>query len=150
MAWSDQVSESRSGFLERRLAAISSIESVKGDSIYSFSGHIRYAVADDHRQLHIKEYSVRGTHLDGPDLGSIEYCARGGWQTEVASDRSFQVHAEILWTDSSNTNAVVQSTLRGTLLENHRLAYISSSTSGVIALGEDCEGEVCLRTPANW
>jgi len=150
MTWSDQVSECRSGVLERRLAAISCIESDQGDSTYSFSGHIRYAATADHNQLHVKEYRVRGIHLDGPDLGSIQYRTRGESLFEVGSDRCFQMHVELLWTDRNNTDAVVQSVLRGTLLENHKLAYISTSTNGTIALGEDGEGEVCLRTPALW
>jgi hypothetical protein len=149
MAWTDQPLRSSSGLFERRLAAISCVESNQGDATYSFSGSLRYVLTAD-RQLTIKEYSVRGIHLDGPDLGTIEYHAQREWQAEIASDRRFEVRGELHWTDRNNTGAIVHSVLRGTLLENQTLAYISTSMSGQIALGEACEGEVCLRTPALW
>lgn len=148
--WGDQPPEAADDCYFRKLATITSIESELGDSTYSFSGHIRYRIAKEESLVVVDEYNVKGLHLDGPDLGQVEYLNSSPWFVPVAEDRRFCCRTELIWRDSNNSDARLNLTLRGTLLENGALAYISSTTQGDVALSESVNGEVYVSTPACW
>lgn len=132
----------------RKLAALSTIESELGESSYSFSGTLRYRVSEAGDILEILEYHIRGILLDGPDFGIIEYRASEPLRVEIAEDRRFAIRCPLSWRDRHNPDASVDLILRGNLLENHAIAYLSSVITGVLELGG--AGEVHMTTPACW
>lgn len=132
----------------RKLAALTTIESDQGEASYSFSGIMRYRVSDDDRSLEISEYDIRGIRLDGLDFGVIEYRNREPLRVEVGEDRRFTIRAEISWRDQHNPESPMKLVMRGNLLENHALAYLSSSISGSLEVGG--AGNVHMTTPAQW
>jgi hypothetical protein len=148
--WGEQPVEVAGESYTRKLSTITSVESGHGESTYSFSGHIRYRICDEGRRLEVDQFAARGIHLDGPDLGPIEYVNRDLWSIDLADDRRFALRAELTWRDAHNTDALMNVTLRGTLLQNHALAYISSATQGTVASGGVDESEVFMSTPAIW
>jgi hypothetical protein len=143
-----QTEESDGRTRTRKLAALTTIESDLGESNYSFSGVLRYSVAESNDEVEIQRYDIRGIHLDGPNFGDIEYRAREPWRVQVGDDRRFTIRATIAWRDRHNPEGSMELILRGSLLENHALAYVSSTIRGSLVLGG--AGEVHMTTPANW
>ena len=75
--------------MERSLATICVVETPAGASIVSFVGALRYRVATDLSSVVVEEYQVRGTQIDGPDLGPISYRSEEPWHIEVRKDHTF-------------------------------------------------------------
>lgn len=146
--WTGPQSEESEGPVRtRKLAALTTLESDLGESNYSFSGVLRYSVSETN-ELEIQQYDIRGIHLDGPDFGLIEYRAREPWRVAIGDDRRFTIRAPIAWRDQHNPEGSMDLILRGSLLENHALAYVSSIIRGSLVLGG--AGEVHMTTPACW
>jgi hypothetical protein len=132
----------------RKLAALTTIESAQGESSYSFSGVLRYRVSEAGDAFEVQQYDIRGIPLDGPDFGVIEYRGREPWRVEIDADRRFTIRSSVAWRDQHNGDASMDLVLRGNLLENHAIAYLSSTICGALELGG--AGEVHMTTPACW
>lgn len=132
----------------RKLAALTTIESDGGEASYSFSGVMRYSVGADDRTLEISAYDIRGVRLDGLDFGVIEYSNREPLRVEVGDDRRFTIRTQVCWRDRQNPDAIVELVMRGNLLENHAIAYLSSTISGKLDVGGT--GNLHMTTPAQW
>jgi hypothetical protein len=146
--WTGPPSDSSGGRTHtRKLAALTTIDSAQGESNYSFSGVLRYTVTED-GELQIDTYDIRGIPLDGPSFGVIEYRAREPWRVKVGDDRRFTIRSKIAWRDEHNPDASMDLVLRGNLLDNDAIAYLSSTIRGSLELGS--AGEVHMTTPAVW
>lgn len=132
----------------RKLAALTTIESDRGEASYSFSGVMRYSVSADARTLEISDYDIRGVRLDGLDFGVIEYRNREPLRVEVGDDRRFTIRSQVRWSDQHNPDGSLALVMRGNLLENHAIAYLSSTISGDLEVGG--AGSVHMTTPAQW
>ena len=143
-----QDTSSEGPFYTRKLAALTTIESDQGEASYSFSGVMRYRVGVEALSLEIFDYEIRGVRLDGVDFGEIEYSTPEPLRIVVGDDRRFTIRTEIRWTDQSNRESPLKLVMRGNLLENHAIAYLSSSISGSLDVGG--AGNVHMTTPAQW
>lgn len=132
----------------RKLAALATIESDQGEASYSFSGLMRYRVGADNCSLEIDDYDIRGVRLDGLDFGVIEYRNREPLRVAVGNDRRFTIRTQICWRDQANTDGLMDLVMRGNLLENHAIAYLSSTISGSLDVGG--AGNIHMTTPAQW
>ncbi|PRQ00484.1 hypothetical protein [Enhygromyxa salina] len=132
----------------RKLAALTTIESDGGEACYSFSGVLRYSVGPDDRALEISTYDIRGVRIDGLDFGVIEYSNREPLRVDVGDDRRFTIRANVCWRDRQNPDGTLALVMRGNLLENHAIAYLSSTISGNLEVGGT--GNLHMTTPAQW
>jgi hypothetical protein len=132
----------------RKLAALTTIESDQGEASYSFSGVMRYRVGADNRSLEIADYDIRGVRLDGLDFGVIEYRNSEPLRVEVGDDRRFTIRSQISWRDQANPDGRMDLVMRGNLLENHAIAYLSSTISGSLDVGG--AKNIHMTTPAQW
>ena len=132
----------------RKIGAIATIESAQGESNYSFWGTLSYRVPEAGDFFEVLQYEIRGVLIDGPDFGVIEFRARAPWRVELNGDRYFTIREPLVWRDQHNQAAKMDLVLRGSLLENDAIAYMSSTIGGALELGG--AGEVHMTTPACW
>ena len=131
----------------RKLAALTTIKTDQGEASYSFSGVMRYSV-DGANNLEIVQYDIRGVRLDGIDFGVVEYRNREPLRVEVGADRRFTIRSDIQWSDSNNPDGAMKLVLRGSLLEDRTIAYMSSMIKGSLDVGDG--GNLHMTTPAQW